>query len=88
MTIEERLAKIEERNARVEAEKAWETSVTRVASIAILTYVFACGALVAIGNTAPFLNAGIPVLGYLLSTISIPAMKHWWMNKRSISREG
>ena len=37
-TLESRLAEIESRNARVENDKAWETSWTRKISIAIMTY--------------------------------------------------
>lgn len=36
-SLEKRLKTIEERNRRVETEKAWETSVTRRLSIAVLT---------------------------------------------------
>ena len=38
MSLEERVAKIEARNAKVEADKAWETSWVRRFSIALLTY--------------------------------------------------
>lgn len=37
-TLESRLAEIESRNARVENDKAWETSWTRKLTIAIMTY--------------------------------------------------
>lgn len=37
-TVESRIAEIESRNARVATDKAWETSFTRKASIAIMTY--------------------------------------------------
>ena len=37
-TVESRLAEIESRNARVENDKAWETSWTRKLTIAIMTY--------------------------------------------------
>lgn len=40
-TIEERLSAIEERNRRVEADKAWETSWLRILSISVITYVVA-----------------------------------------------
>jgi len=36
--LEDRIRAIEDRNIRVETEKAWETSFTRRASIALLTY--------------------------------------------------
>lgn len=86
MDIEQRIQKIEERNVRVEAEKAWETSTFRVGSIMLVTYVVACGVLVVIENDNPFRNAFIPVVGYFLSTQSLPFVKRFWMN-RILSRE-
>ena len=80
MTIEERLEKIEKRNTHVEAEKAWEVSLFRKVSIMLLTYVVAYGAFVVIGNDNPLRNAFIPVLGYFLSTQSLPVLKKWWMS--------
>ena len=38
MNFEKEIKKIQERNKRVELDKAWETSKTRKISIAILTY--------------------------------------------------
>ncbi|QQR79212.1 MAG: hypothetical protein IPJ68_02970 [Candidatus Moraniibacteriota bacterium] len=79
MNIDERLEIIEKRNARVEAEKAWETSLCRIASIMLVTYVIAYGAFIVIGNENPLRNALIPVIGYFLSTQSLPLLKKWWM---------
>lgn len=81
MNPEERIQKIEERNVRVQAEKAWETSSVRIVTIMILTYIIASGTLLFIGNDSPFRNAVIPVLGYLLSTQSIPFVKNWWISR-------
>lgn len=82
MTIEERLEVIEKRNARVEADKAWEVSVFRIVSIMAITYVIAYGAFVVIENDNPIRNAFIPVIGYFLSTQSLPLLKKWWVEKR------
>lgn len=79
MSIEERLAIIEKRNSRVEEQKAWEVSVFRTAMIMCLTYIIACGAFVVIENEHPFRNAFIPVIGYFLSTQSLPQLKKWWI---------
>jgi hypothetical protein len=81
MTIEDRLAIIEKRNARVEASKAWEVSALRVVSVMSLTYVIAYGAFIVIGNENPLRNAFIPVIGYFLSTQSLPLLKKWWIEK-------
>ena len=81
-TVEERLNKIEERNKKVELDKAWETSLVRILFVSIITYVAAFFALYSIGANKPYLNAFIPVLGFILSTQSIPIIKkHWIKNK-------
>jgi len=81
MTTEERLEIIERRNSHVEASKAWEVSAFRITSIMLLTYVIAYGAFTVIGNDNPLRNALIPVLGYFLSTQSLPLLKKWWIEK-------
>lgn len=81
MHIEERIEKIEERNVRVQAEKAWETSALRIVVIMLITYIIASGTLFMIGNDNPLRNALIPVLGYFLSVQSLPFIKNWWISK-------
>jgi hypothetical protein len=88
-SIEERLARIEaelvaikERNVRVEGDKAWEGSVFRVGAICVITYVVAAAVMGAIGNDHIWLNALVPVFGFLLSAQSLPALKGWWLRKR------
>ena len=73
--------KIEERNARVELDKAWETSKIRRALIATITYCVATYFLWRIGIEEPFANALVPTGGYILSTLTLPKMKHHWMKK-------
>ena len=81
-SIEERLNKIEERNRKVELDKAWETSFIRILSISVITYLAAFFALYSIGANKPYLNAIIPVLGFILSTQSIPIIKKYWINNK------
>ncbi len=75
-----------QRNARVEADKAWETSKTRRGIIAVVTYITAAVFLKLIGNDTPFINALVPMGGYIFSTLSLPVIKTWWLvsyfNKR------
>ncbi len=73
------LKKVEERNARVEADKAWETSKTRRIIIAIFIYLFGVLFLAFTNVQNPFQNALIPSLAYLLSTLTFPFFKEWWM---------
>ncbi len=70
-----------ERNKRVEREKAWETCMTRRVAIASITYACAGVWLIKIGNEEPFLNALVPMGGYILSTWSLPFIKEMWIKK-------
>lgn len=69
------------RNSRVEADKAWETSKTRRLVIATITYLIAAGFMYRIGVPDPFLNALVPTGGYLLSTLTLPFFKDWWLKR-------
>lgn len=77
--MEPDLQSIQERNKRVELDKAWEGSKTRRGIIALFTYVVVVIFLTIIGNGAPFVNALVPVCGYILSTLSLPVIKQWWI---------
>jgi len=79
--MDDPIRSILERNRRVEAEKAWEVSWTRRLIIAGLTYVIAAFFLWLIANPGFLLNAFVPALGYLLSTLSLPWAKRWWMKR-------
>lgn len=76
--LEKRVASIEARKKRVEADKAWETSWTRRLSIAVLTYVVIAVYLSVIHNNEPFINAFVPVAGFLLSTLVVRRIKEIW----------
>lgn len=79
--LEEELNKIKDRNTRVEADKAWETSFFRVITITIITYIIAGLVLHSIGIEKYLLSALIPALGFYLSTQTIPPIKRWWIKK-------
>lgn len=81
LKIEEELRGIRERNGRVETDKAWETSLFRILTIAAITYVVASVVMLLIGSTTFYLNALVPVVGYLLSVQSLPAVKRWWIGR-------
>ncbi len=82
MTLEDRLTAIENRNARVELDKAWETSLVRRLSICIITYGTALGLLWIQQTPHLFLGACIPVCGYILSTLSLPWIRRRWQQRR------
>lgn len=77
----QQIQEIIERNRRVEVDKAWETSWVRTGSLAVIIYLVAVVFMWRIGADRFFHNALIPVLGYLLSTQSLPPLKRWWMKK-------
>lgn len=78
----EKIKALQARNARVEADKAWETSWTRRLIIAAITYVLASALLVWIRAPQPFLAALVPTGGYLLSTLTLGFAKNWWLKRR------
>jgi hypothetical protein len=80
-TIEERVLKIEDRNARVEIDKAWETSWTRRGLLIVFTYLAIGIYMWAIGVVNPWLNAIVPAVGFLLSTLTMPFFKRVWLKK-------
>ena len=81
-SLEKRIAAIERRNAKVENDKAWETSWTRKLTIAALTYLVVVVYLFVIGNDAPFINAVVPPVGFLLSTLVARQVRDFWEKSR------
>ncbi|OGN28384.1 MAG: hypothetical protein A3A33_05190 [Candidatus Yanofskybacteria bacterium RIFCSPLOWO2_01_FULL_49_25] len=81
--LEQRIQNIEDRNQRVEIDKAWEVSWTRRLFIALVTYVIASIWIYIIRDSLPLLKAFVPTAGYLLSTLSLPVIKRWWAGHRS-----
>lgn len=80
-SLESELNSLKFRNARVESDKAWEISRTRVVSLIFFTYVITSLVFWLISIPKPLLNALIPTLGYLVSTLSLPIVREWWLNK-------
>ncbi len=79
MEIEKEIQNIKDRNARVEIDKAWETSKMRTFVLTLTTYILATLLLIMIKNSNPFVNALVPTLGYFLSFQSLPFIKKWWI---------
>lgn len=78
--VEQRLAVIEERNRRVETDKAWEVSLIRRLTIAALTYCTALVFLWLIGIEHFAWSGLVPTGGYILSTLSLPWIKKRWLS--------
>ena len=79
--LEKRIKKIEERNKKVELDKAWESSKTRKILIILMTYVFAVLYLKIADTTNPYFGAVVPCVGFYLSTQSINLVKNFWLKK-------
>ena len=85
---DEALRLILERNTRVEADKAWETSSVRRLVIASITYIVAGLYMSSLGANLPWLNALIPVGGFLLATQSLPHIKKLWLQNLYVQING
>ena len=70
--MEDRIKAIEDRNKRVELDKAWETSWTRRGIIIVLTYFVVVLFFYFANLPNPFVNSIVPTLGFVLSTLSLP----------------
>ncbi|MEK7507580.1 MAG: hypothetical protein AAB602_00645 [Patescibacteria group bacterium] len=79
--LERRVQKIEERNRKVEDDKAWEISWTRRILLATFTYLAIGLYLRAIEISRPWLNAIVPTLGFTISTLMIPFFKKLWLKQ-------
>ena len=77
--LEERVAALETRNKRVELDKAWETSVARRVLVAVVTYGLIALYLWFIGVSEIWVNAIVPTVGFLLSTLTLGWCKQWWI---------
>lgn len=76
--LEKEIDEIKKRNSLVEANKAWETSLTRKTILILFTYLSVGLYLKAINVENPWLNAIVPSLGFLLSTLTMPYIKKIW----------
>lgn len=77
--LEQRVQKIEERNKSVEADKAWETSWTRRGLLTFFTYIAIGVYLAAIDIERPWLNAIVPAVAFMISTLTMPFFKKLWL---------
>lgn len=83
MTTLESLAKeveqIKARNKKVELDKEWETSFFRKILLVLFTYLSIGIYMYVINVEKPWLNAVIPSIGFLLSTLTLPLFKNYWI---------
>jgi hypothetical protein len=77
--LESEIKQIKERNKRVEADKAWETSWARKIIIALLTYIVIVLFFFAASLPKPFINSIVPAAAFVLSTLTLPIFKKLWL---------
>ncbi|MDR1026187.1 MAG: hypothetical protein LBL47_02190 [Lactobacillus sp.] len=79
MDLEKEVKKIIERNKKVEADKAWETSFSRKILVALATYFVMILVMHALDLDKPYIGAIIPTLGFVLSTLSVNFARSIWI---------
>lgn len=77
--LEKEINKLKARNKKVETDKSWETSYARRGLLIIFTYLAIGLYLNAIRIENPWLNAIVPSIGFLLSTLTLPYFKNLWI---------
>ena len=80
--LEAEIKAIKSRNTSVEIDKAWERSWTRRIAVAIFTYLSIGIYLWVIHIGRPWLNAIVPTVGFLLSTLTLPFIKNIWLKEK------
>ncbi|MBW2993098.1 hypothetical protein KY317_00820 [Candidatus Woesearchaeota archaeon] len=81
MDIKKEVSLIKQRNKKVEADKAWETSMARKLVIAAITYFIVVLFLYLIEAPYPWLSAFVPTIGFYLSTLILPPIKKTWIKR-------
>ncbi len=81
MDFEKEINLIKERNKKVELDKAWETSLSRRGLLTLFTYLAIGFYLQAINVPLPWLNAIVPAIAFMLSTLTLPFFKKLWREK-------
>lgn len=77
--LENEIAKIKERNKKVELDKAWETSWTRRIFICALTYIVVIIYSYLINEISNiWLSSLVPVIGFSISTVSLRLIRNIW----------
>jgi polyferredoxin len=80
-SLKKEIQKIKERNKRVEADKAWETSWTRRILIIVLTYFVIVIFFYFAELPKPWINSIVPALAFFLSTLTLQVFKKVWLKK-------
>ncbi|EKE30353.1 MAG: hypothetical protein ACD_2C00001G0003 [uncultured bacterium (gcode 4)] len=77
--LQKEIASLKERNKKVEANKAWETSYTRRIWVAVTTYLIILIFFLVIKVENPYISAIVPTIWFILSTLSLNFLKKIWI---------
>ncbi len=77
--VKKEIELIKQRNKRVEIDKAWEISWIRRILLTIFTYLAIGVYLKIIDLPGPWLNAIVPAVAFMLSTLTLPFFKKLWV---------
>jgi len=80
--VEKQLSKIKSRNTKVELDKAWEGSKTRILFLLVFTYFLTLIVFWLISAPNPLFNAVILTIAYITSIQSLPIVKKWWLSNK------
>ena len=81
-SIEQRVEKIEQRNSKVEEDKAWETSWIRRGLLVLFTYLAIAFYLRAINIPRAWVSAIVPAAAFMISTLTMSFFKELWLRRR------
>ena len=81
--LEKKIRDIEDRNTKVELDKSWEISCFRRFLLTSFTYLAIGFYLQAINIARPWLNAIVPAIAFMLSTLTLPFFKKLWINYKT-----
>ena len=79
--LSQRILNIEQRNARVESDKAWERSWARRGLLALFSYIAVGAYLQAINIERPWINAIVPAAAFMIQTLTLPFFKDLWQKQ-------
>ena len=81
-SLQKEIDSIKLRNKKVAADKSWETSWTRKFTILLLTYIVVSIFFISMKLPDPFVNSIVPAMAFVISNLSIPIFRKWWIRKQ------
>ncbi len=77
--LQKQIEEIQARNQRVDADNSWETINTRKLVVLLLTYIVVSIFFLVSKLPRPFLNAIVPSVAFVISTLTLSVVKRWWL---------